>query len=88
MDNEELRKEITEIRDRLLRIEYLLDNDSGTGQKGIVAEQRNLRERLENVETMIKYRKGVRAAFVLIGAAMVWIAEMLIKNWQSLFPHK
>jgi len=88
MAESNLQKEITEIRDRLLRIEYLLDNDSNTGQKGIVAEQRNLKERLDNIETMIKYRKGVRAAFVLIGAAIVWIAEMLIKNWQSLFPHK
>ncbi len=76
---DDMRKDQILFKEGMARILFLIDNDHGTGQKGIVAKQMDIDgriDKLEKFEDEIKQKVGIG---VFIGGVIFSIVSFLAK---------
>ena len=79
---EEMEKDIGEIKVMLTRLAYILEDDVKTGKKGIVHQLSDYNNRLSNVELSLA-KKDVRTATIGgvlggVGAGVAFLIKLII----------
>ena len=76
---------VTAIKDKVTRIEYMLDSDDKTNKKGAIEELSLVRKRIDTLEErqrLFQYKIATQAGMIIsIFMVAGWLIDKLYKYW-------